>query len=205
MRIIAGRFKGRRLKSNPGMTTRPILDRAKQMLFDRLERDLASACVLDIFSGTGSMGLEALSRGASRCVLIEQDHQAFTLLQENVTHIGADEIAFCWRTDALKTSYRPKGKDDFLPYRVVFYDPPFPLAQQQLQPGTPMFKSLQRLAQAALTTPNCLLVLRIPERFEPQLPPEWSQVGDELAVGSMRIRFYEKPFQPAEAVPVVSE
>jgi len=193
MRIIAGRFKGRRLKSNPGMTTRPILDRAKQMLFDRLEVDLKEACVLDVFSGTGSMGLEALSRGAKTCVFIEQDHQAHTLLKYNADHVGASDFTVCWRTDALKTSFKPKGADGMFPYRVVFYDPPFPLAQKLLVPGSMMFKSLQRLASEEVTTSNCLLVLRIPERFTPELPDVWQQEGEELAVGAMRIRFFEKP------------
>ncbi len=193
MRIIAGRYKGRRLKSNPGMTTRPILDRAKQMLFDRLEQDLKGARVLDLFAGTGSMGLEALSRGAETCVFVEQDRQAQELLQWNVENVGARERCFCWRTDALKSSYLPRGLTDFYPYRVLFYDPPFPLAQAQLQPGTLMAKGLLRLAQETVTTPDALLVLRIPERFTPQLPETWQQTGEELAVGSMRIRFYEKP------------
>lgn len=192
MRIISGRFKGRRLKSNPGMTTRPILDRAKQMLFDRLENDLREARVLDVFAGTGSMGLEALSRGAATCVFIEQDHQAFALLRENVAHVGAEQYAFCWRTDALKSSYKPRGLDAFLPYRVIFHDPPYPMAVAQLKPDTMMYKSLGRLASPEISAANVLLVLRIPERFEPALPEPWRQVGTELAVGSMRIRFYEK-------------
>lgn len=124
MRIIAGRYRGRRLKSNPGSTTRPILDRAKQMLFDRLESDLSQAPrVLDVFAGTGSMGLEALSRGASSCVFIEQDHKAFELLKDNVKHVGADPISLCWRTDALKSSYKPIGVPGLFPYSVIFYDP----------------------------------------------------------------------------------
>ncbi|MBB01904.1 MAG: 16S rRNA (guanine(966)-N(2))-methyltransferase RsmD, partial [Planctomyces sp.] len=76
---------------------------------------------------------------------------------------------------------------------VVFYDPPFPLAQKLLVPGSMMFKSLERLASEEVTTPDCLLVLRIPERFTPELPDVWQQEGEELAVGAMRIRFFEKP------------
>lgn len=63
MRIIAGLYKRRKLQINPGLTTRPIVDRAKQKLFDRLESELVDAKVLDVFAGTGSMGLESLSRG----------------------------------------------------------------------------------------------------------------------------------------------
>lgn len=192
MRIIAGRYKRRKLQINPGMTTRPIVDRAKQKLFDRLESDLENAKVLDVFSGTGSMGLEALSRGASTCVFIERDHKAHELLRENVAHLGVEEETMCWRTDALRCSYRPKGLPQFVPFDVIFFDPPYEMARGELKANSKLFHALRRVSCDQVSARTALLVLRIPEKLEPVIPEEWFRTDLELAVGSMRIQFYEK-------------
>ncbi len=196
MRIIAGRYKRRKLQINPGLTTRPIVDRAKQKLFDRLESDLENAKVLDVFSGTGSMGLESLSRGATSCVFIERDHKAHELLRENVAHLGVEDETMCWRTDALRCSYRPKGLPQLVPFDVIFFDPPYELARGELKPNTKLFQALQRLASDTVSSRTALLVLRIPEKLEPEIPEEWFRTELEIAVGSMRIRFYEKGMLP---------
>ncbi len=196
MRIIAGRYKRRKLQINPGLTTRPIVDRAKQKLFDRLESDLENAKVLDVFSGTGSMGLESLSRGATSCVFIERDHKAHELLRENVAHLGVEDETMCWRTDALRCSYRPKGLPELVPFDVIFFDPPYEMARGELKPNTKLFQALQRLASDTVSSRTALLVLRIPEKLEPEIPEEWFRTELEIAVGSMRIRFYEKGMLP---------
>ncbi|MCG6155348.1 RsmD family RNA methyltransferase [Rubinisphaera margarita] len=194
MRIIAGKFRGRNIKANPGKTTRPILDRAKQMLFDRLEQDLPGARVLDAFSGTGSLGLEALSRGAATCVFIEKDHQAHRLLRENVAHLGVEDQTVCWRNDGVNSSYRPKGVPDMVPFDIVFYDPPYPLAIEQFKAeNTPLYKAMERLAADDVTAPEIsLLILRLPIRLDPVLPPVWMRSELELKVASMKILFFEK-------------
>ncbi len=192
MRIIAGRYKRQKLQINPGLTTRPIVDRAKQKLFDRLESDLENAKVLDVFSGTGSMGLEALSRGASTCVFIERDHKAHELLRSNVAQLKVEEETMCWRTDAIRCSYRPKGLPQFVPFDVIFFDPPYEMARGELKANTKLYQAIQRLACDTVSSPTALLVLRIPEKLEPEVPEEWFRTELEIAVGSMRIRFYEK-------------
>ncbi|WP_339742042.1 16S rRNA (guanine(966)-N(2))-methyltransferase RsmD [uncultured Rubinisphaera sp.] len=193
MRIIAGDFKGRNLKVNPGMTTRPILDRVKQMLFDRIEADLPGARVLDVFCGTGTLGLEAMSRGAKSCVFIEQDHRAATLLRENTAHLGVEDRTLCWRTNAVKSSYRPKGVPEFVPFDIVFFDPPYPLAEKQFKPGEPLYKALEKLASDEVTAKEIsLLIVRVPRRCEPEVPEPWIKTEFEIAVASMRILFYEK-------------
>jgi len=196
MRIIAGRFRRRKLQINPGLTTRPIVDRAKQKLFDRLESDLADAKVLDVFSGTGSMGLESLSRGAKSCVFIERDHRAHELLRGNVAHLGVDDDVLCWRTDALRCSYRPKGRPELVPFQVIFFDPPYELARGELKKDSRLFQALQRVASDEVSSSTALLVLRIPEKLVPEIPEQWVDTDLELAVGSMRIRFYEKGLTP---------
>src|SRR3954465_11870306 len=90
MRIIAGEFRGRRLLPPEGLTTRPITDRVKQSLFDILTPLLPDARVYDCFAGTGSMGLECLSRGAAEAVFFEADRSAVARLRKNIAALGVE-------------------------------------------------------------------------------------------------------------------
>lgn len=89
-RIISGSAKGIRLKSIPGDSTRPITDRVKEALFNILGTDVVGTNFLDLFGGTGSVGIEALSRGASQAVFIEKNRQAFLVLQKNLSSCKLD-------------------------------------------------------------------------------------------------------------------
>jgi 16S rRNA (guanine(966)-N(2))-methyltransferase RsmD len=93
MRVIAGAAKGRRLRALRGRTVRPTADRVKEALFSMLQSrfDLAGAVVLDLFAGSGALGLEGLSRGAGRAVFVEQDHEARRVLAANVAACGFAE------------------------------------------------------------------------------------------------------------------
>lgn len=140
MRVVAGAAKGRPLRAPKGTSTRPLTGRAKESLFSSLGAAVKGAEVLDLYAGTGSIGLEALSRGASRCVFVERDRRALSALRHNVEAVGlggeivADDVdRFLQRTTA----------DAF---DLVFVDPPYalPLAsvaavldqlQRHLAPG----------------------------------------------------------------------
>ena len=100
MRIIAGEFRHRTLLANPGNTTRPILDRVKESLFARIENRLVGARVADVFSGTGTLGFEAISRGAASVVFVESDRKAQELLRKNVAALKLEDRTLCWATDA---------------------------------------------------------------------------------------------------------
>ena len=132
-------------------------------LFDRLQPELQEARVADIFSGTGTIGLEALSRGAASVVFIESDRQAVERLRRNVAALKAGDETMCWQTDASKCSFRPKGAETFLPYDVVFFDPPY-LFTTRLKAGTMLYRSLERLARDEVTSPEALLVFRCAAR-----------------------------------------
>lgn len=190
MRIIAGKYRRRKLQTNPGMTTRPITDRAKEPLFERLERHVKQARVADIFAGTGTLGLEALSRGARSVVFIEQDHKAVELLQRNIAAIGVADETLVWRTDAVRCSYRPQGVPEFVPFDLLFFDPPYRMIDA-LQPATPLYKALQRLARSTVSSENAILCLRTPARAEFEMPPEWTLVRT-LDLSSMQVHLYEK-------------
>lgn len=129
-------------------------------------------------------------------MFIERDHRAHKLLRENVAHLGVENESMCWRTDALRCSYRPKGLPELVPFKIIFFDPPYEMARGELKENSKLYKALQRVATDEVSTPTALLVLRIPEKLDPEIPEEWVYTDLELAIGSMRIRFYEKGFIP---------
>lgn len=184
MRIIAGRFRRRRLASAPGNTTRPITDRVKEHLFQLLG-PFDGEHVLDVFAGTGTMGLEAMSRGAESVVFVEKDHRAYELLCQNVAALGLDREAFCWRADVYRCSFHPKGREDLLPYDRIFFDPPYAIAHE-IQPPTPLFKALERLGKPNVTSAHVELILRVPVRQEITLPTVW-KCDDVLKMSSMAL------------------
>ncbi len=190
MRIVAGRFRHRKLATNPGLVTRPITDRVKEILFERLTGEFEDARVADVFAGTGTLGLEALSRGAKSVVFVESDRRAHEFLAENVAKLGVQEETLCWRADVMRCSFRPKGVPDFLPYDVVFFDPPFRMVPY-LQPGDSLYKALERLSREDIAAPDCLLVFRTPQRAEFTLPPAWT-IETAMDVSSMTIHLARK-------------
>ncbi|MCS7251636.1 MAG: 16S rRNA (guanine(966)-N(2))-methyltransferase RsmD [Anaerolineae bacterium] len=101
MRVISGSAKGRRLKSLPGSSTRPITDRVKVALFDILGPSIVGAQVLDLFAGTGSVGIEALSRGAAEAVFVEKDPRVIRVLRENLQQTGLADRARVIRADVF--------------------------------------------------------------------------------------------------------
>jgi 16S rRNA (guanine966-N2)-methyltransferase len=123
MRIIAGAYKGRRLATPRGETTRPTADQVRIALLDTLMPWLPEARVLDLFAGAGGVGLEALSRGAAHATFVERDARAVQALRANVTTLGVERAARILRDDVrrgLRTLSREGGRFD-----VVFLDPPY--------------------------------------------------------------------------------
>ena len=126
MRIIAGEHKGRKLLGPKGSVTRPITDRVKTALFDHLGPRLAGATVVDLFAGTGSMGLEALSRGADLCCFAERDRTALDRLDRNIEAMGLAERCRIWRGDILQRLSVWLSELD-RPVDLAFVDPPYAL------------------------------------------------------------------------------
>jgi len=127
LRIIAGEFRSRRLLTPPGEVTRPMASRAKESLFNLLRGWFEGATVLDLFAGVGTMGLEAVSRGASRTVLVERDSSVFKLLQANIAALGCGDRALAIQGDALSAMMLESVPR---PVDVVFLDPPYALMEQ---------------------------------------------------------------------------
>ena len=121
MRIIAGEYRRRNLFSPPGDTTRPIPDRVKESLFSMLGKRLEGAAVLDCFAGSGAIGLEALSRGASSCIFVEKDRHSADVLEKNIAMLKCEDRATVVRGDALGLSVIARCPQ---PLDLAFFDPP---------------------------------------------------------------------------------
>jgi len=121
MRIIAGRFKGRKLVSFQAGHLRPTTDRVKESLFEKLMGFIPEARVLDLFSGTGSLGLEALSRGAKKVVFVEKNGKSLKILNKNIALLGIKDEVQVVRENVFKFIKKWNGA----PFDLLFVDPPF--------------------------------------------------------------------------------
>ena len=117
MRVVAGEFGGRRLRMPKGAGTRPTADRVREALFSMLG-DLSGARVLDLYAGSGALGIEALSRGADSAVFVERDRSAASVIERNLADLGLEQRVIS--DDALRFLARGQGVFD-----VVFCDPPY--------------------------------------------------------------------------------
>jgi len=120
MRVIAGEFRSRRLKSLPGLDTRPTPDRLREALFNVLNPLIAGGTFLDAYAGTGSVGIEALSRGARRAMFVEKSRAAVEVIRENLASLGAEDRADVYTSKALPVIERVDAD-------IVFLDPPYEL------------------------------------------------------------------------------
>src|SRR5204862_2984170 len=126
MRIVGGQFRGRPLAAPAHEGTRPTSDRAREAVFNILAHgvpgfELAGARVLDLFAGTGALGLEALSRGAAFCLFVEQEAEARALIRRNVAVLGLTGVTKIFRRDA--TDLGPAGRNGG--FTLAFLDPPY--------------------------------------------------------------------------------
>jgi 16S rRNA (guanine966-N2)-methyltransferase len=125
VRVIAGRFKGRRLATPTWTGLRPTSDKLRETLFNVLGARVIGARVADLFAGTGALGLEALSRGAERVVFVERDPRAAALVVENVRRCGAEEGCAIIRAAALNGLKTLRRRADFALFDLVLLDPPY--------------------------------------------------------------------------------
>ena len=122
MRVIAGKARRLPLKTIEGLDTRPTTDRIKETLFNILQNDLSDIRFLDIFSGSGGIGIEALSRGASEAYFIENNRAAAACIKENLKFTHLDAQATLLQCDVLAGLGRLEGQK---PFQIIFMDPPY--------------------------------------------------------------------------------
>ena len=123
MRIIAGELGGRRIDVPRGVELRPTYDRVRESLFATIEDRLTGARVLDLFAGTGSLGLESVSRGAAQSVFVERDARVIGHLKRTIEEFGVGDRCRVVRSDAVRFATSPhRGRE---PFDIIFADPPY--------------------------------------------------------------------------------
>jgi 16S rRNA (guanine966-N2)-methyltransferase len=172
VRVVAGEFRGRRLHAPAGSSTRPTADRVREALFSILG-PLDGLRVLDLFAGSGALGIEALSRGAREAVFVDSDSRAIAAIRRNLEAVGSD--APVHRRDALAYLRNASGG----PYDLVFLDPPYSSASELAGPLT------ERLP--AVLTQDARIVFESDKRnpLELSLP-----LLDERVYGDTRIAIH---------------
>ncbi len=121
MRVIAGSLRGRRLETLEGLHTRPTTARIKESIFNIIQFDIAGRRVLDLFAGSGQMGLETLSRGALHCTFVDNDVRARKIIEKNIAHCGVEEKAHLLGNEAAQFVARQKDGA----FGLIFLDPPY--------------------------------------------------------------------------------
>ncbi len=185
LRVIAGRQKGRRLATPTWDGLRPTSDRLRQTLFDVLGARVAGARVLDVFAGTGAVGIEALSRGAAHVTFVEDDRRALALIERNLAGCG---IAGGYTVRARRWPAPPEAGP---PVDIAWLDPPYGLADLAGAVA----------AACAWTTRAGLVVLEHAARRDPPDPPAGWRLARRLRAGDSALTFYAAGDEAATAEP----
>ncbi len=182
MRVIAGSAKGRHLKRVPGDTTRPVMDRVKEALFNILGESVPDAPFLDLYAGTGGVGIEALSRGADAAVFVEQDRIAAKIIEENLQTTGLTEFGEIIRADVRDFIRRPASTA----YEIIYIAPP-------------QYRGLWRETLLLLDknpdhiAPDGIVVVQIDPVEKSEITLNVLRPFDERRYGNTLLWFFERP------------
>lgn len=180
MRIIAGRFRGRKLQAPAGRAVRPTGDRLKESMFSALGDVCHGAGVLDLFAGSGALGLEALSRGASRVAFVDNSRVSLAALERNVTAMQVREQ--CRVTCAEVVNFLSRESAGW--YDLVFADPPY---------GQGLDRRVLDWWLDSEASPGAVLVLEYPAEAPPQRPDDSLQPLKTRAFGAGAYSIYLQP------------
>ena len=178
MRIISGTARGRKLKAPAGFKIRPTSDMVKETVFNIIQFDIEGRRVLDLFAGTGQLGIEALSRGADSVVFVDESLAAVSLIRENLKLAGFEESAKVTRDDGLSFLNRG-GKFD-----LIFLDPPY-------ETGT-LDKAIKKIIEFDILKENGIIICE--SNFEKPMPEvsEPYRKRKEYKCGRTKITLYDK-------------
>ena len=179
MRVITGTARGRKLKELQGMETRPTTDKVKESLFNIIQFDIEGRRVLDLFGGTGQLGIECLSRGAASCTFVDVRKEAAALIRDNVALCGFTDRARVVQGDylAFLTGCREK-------FDLILLDPPY--NSEMLE------KALEMIAKIDIVTEHGIIVCEsAAEAALPELAPPY-QKGRDYRYGKIKITLYHR-------------
>lgn len=179
MRVITGTARGRRLGELPGLDTRPTTDRVKEGMFNIIQFDIEGRRVLDLFGGTGQLGIECLSRGAQECVFVDQRRDAVRLIRDNLALTGFAQQAKVIQGDAI--SYLNSSRERF---HLIFLDPPYESGLLQV--------ALKKISEIDILTDNGIIVCE--SRAECRLPMLDAPFvrGRDHRYGKIKVTVYRK-------------
>ena len=179
MRVISGTARGRKLKELQGMETRPTTDKVKESLFNIIQFEIEGRRVLDLFGGTGQLGVEALSRGAERCTFVDQRREAVSLIRENLKLCGLSERSRVVQGEALSFLSGCRER-----YDVILLDPPY--ASEMLE------KALTTAAGIDILSENGIMVCEsAAEKVLPELPEPYRR-GRDYRYGKIKLTVYHR-------------
>ncbi len=199
MRVVAGEAKGRRLKAPDTMGTRPIIDRVKTALFDILSGEVEDTRFLDLFGGVGSVGIEALSRGAAHATFIEMNYKVLKLLRENLQITGLADRAETLHGDAFKFLQQNSASSQST-YDIIYVAPP----QYQSMAA----RTLEILDSSPLVAEDGLVIVQIhPKEREgvAAIQCKHLMLSDERRYGSTLLMFYRVKEENSTDVDTISE
>lgn len=182
LRVISGRARGHRLKMVPGDTTRPIMDRVKENLFNIVAMDVPGSRWLDMFAGTGAVGIEALSRGAAGVIFLDLARAAIGTIRDNLRTTGLGEDATVLRVDALDYVERYDGT----PLDFIYVAPP-----QYQKIWRDALLSLDRRAETLLGPAGAVIIQIDPREYE-ELTLDNLVLYDQRTYGSTMLCFYAR-------------
>jgi 16S rRNA (guanine966-N2)-methyltransferase len=187
MRIIAGKYRSRQLLSLPGLELRPTADRLRETLFDVLTAGnpaaLEGSVWLDLYAGTGAVGIEALSRGASMVHFVESSPSAAELIRKNVHSLGIEKGFQVLRHDSVRALRALESGGSFVDF--VFLDPPYEMAEAYT-------KTLSSLAQSAMLKSETIVVAEHQKKFDPAEKFASLRRYRKLVQGDAVLSFYRK-------------
>lgn len=183
MRVIAGTARGMKLVAPKSLITRPPLDHIKEALFNIIAGTVDGAKVLDLYAGTGSFGIEALSRGASSAVFVEQERAAFEALKRNLKKTGFEDSSRMSRLSVQAFLAGQTAGDER--FDLIFLDPPFRISLIEIRT---VFDVLQ---QADLIDESAMVILRVNSKRDVQTSPGFDLEKDRT-YGDSRLLFYRR-------------
>jgi 16S rRNA (guanine966-N2)-methyltransferase len=199
MRIIAGEHRGRRIEAPPGLDTRPMLDRVREAMFSTLGDRVVDAGVLDLFAGSGSLGLEAASRGARAVRSIEKDPRAVSILRRNIQTLGLEDRVEVVRGDALRPELWRSGEEPAA-IDLAFLDPPYSRIES-LEDRDAVLGAMSSLLRDVLAHGGAL-VIHVPARATRSLAVEGPWRRDERRYGNSGLLYLYKPgHKPGSSAP----